>query len=392
MNEFEQPDEFRILKESIVSTLSRFDERYWREHDRKAEFPEEFFSQLAKSGFFSLNVPEQYGGAGLGLRAVSFAIKEVSRLCGMSAGDIIMAVNVFGVQTVKSFANEDIKERILPELSSGRHVVSFAITEPEAGVNTPEIATEAVERGDGFIIRGRKIWITLAHKASLIFLLARTKPLKKVEKKTDGLTLFMIERDKIRENSLAVSRIEDIAMRPLGSCELDFEDMYIPKENVIGEVDRAWLILPQILNAERISTASIGTGLGELLISKASDYARVRKTFSKPIASNQGIQFPLARAYAEVQTAWSVTQRAAWEFDSSIDCSINANVAAFLASRAAYFAADRAMQTFGGMAYAVDSDIERHWRDSRLLRTGPVPEEMVLSFVGQRVLKLPRSY
>ena len=392
MNIFAIPEEFKILEENIKLAFSKFDERYWREHDRKAEFPEEFFRELAKNGFFSINVPEEYGGTNQGLSAVSFVIKEVTRRCGMSAGDLMMAICVFGVQTIKSFAGEKLKERLLPELSTGKHVVSFAITEPEAGVNTPARATHADRKDNGFIINGRKIWTTLAHKASLIFVLARTKQISEVKKKTEGLTLFLVEKEKIEKNSLIINRIEDISMRPLGSCEVVFDNLFLAEENVIGELNNAWKILPTILNAERISTASIGVGLGELLLQRSVEYAKVRKTFSKPIGSNQGIQFPLARAYSELQAAWAITQKAAWEFDSSLDCSIDANVAAYFASRAAFLAADRAMQTFGGMAYAVDSDIERHWRDARLLRTGPVPEEMVLSFIGQRVLGLPRSY
>lgn len=385
------PEDFKLLEENIRYSLSKYDDRYWREHDRKGDFPDEFYSELARGGFFSINVPEEFGGAGQGLRAVSFVIKEVSRSCGMSAGDLIMATCVFGVQTLKSFACKELKQKLLPELAEGKHIVSFAITEPDAGVNTPEIKTYAEKSGKGFVINGRKIWTTLAHRASLIFVLARTKQLSKVEKKTDGLTVFLVEKERA-VGSLNISRIEDISMRPLGSCEVVFENLYVPEENIVGKVDKAWDMLPTVLNAERISTASIGVGLGELLVMKAAEYAKVRKTFSRPIGSNQGIQFPLARAYSQLQAAWAVTQKAAWEFDSSMDCATDANVAAYMASKAAFFAADRAMQTFGGMAYAIDSDIERHWRDSRLLRTGPVPEEMVLSFIGQRVLALPRSY
>jgi acyl-CoA dehydrogenase len=202
----------------------------------------------------------------------------------------------------------------------------------------------------------------------------------------------LVELAKTKEGQVRTSRIEDIAMRCLGSNEVWMEDLYVPAENAIGEVDGAWEILPMMLNAERISTASMSVGVGELVLSKAVEYAKMRKTFSKPIGSNQAIQFPLSRAYADLQTAWSVTQRAAWQFDNGEDCSIAANVAAYLGAGATFYASDRAMQTYGGMAYSTISDIERHWRDARLLRTGPVPEEMVLSLLGQKVLGLPRSY
>jgi len=226
----------------------------------------------------------------------------------------------------------------------------------------------------------------------LMNVVTRTTPKEKAKARTHGLSIFMIEMARVKRGQVKVSRIDDVAMRCLGSNEVSLEDLYVPAENVIGEVDRAWDILPALLNAERISTASMSVGVGELALEKAVNYAKVRKTFSKPIGANQGIQFPLARAHSDLQTAWTVTQKAAAQFDKGEDCYLAANVAAYLGAGAAFYSSDRAMQTYGGMAYSSDSDIERHWRDTRLLRTGPVPEEMVLSLVGQRVLGLPRSY
>lgn len=391
MNPFEATEEQKIVSENIGKVLLKFDEPYWRELDRKGEFPEEYFREAASLGLFSINCPEEYGGLGLGIREVSLAIKETTKICGMSAGDLIMATCIFGIQTIKSFARRHIQEELLPELSAGKHIVSFAITEPEAGVETPAIKTKASLENGRFIINGRKIWITLAHKASLIFILARTKNIEEVKKRTDGLSLILLDKRKMKGN-LTVSRIDEISMRPLGSCEVYLDDVSVPDDYVIGEMDKAWDILPTILNAERISTASIGVGLTELLVKKAVEYAKLRKTFSRELGSNQAIQFPLAKAYADAKTAWSITKKAAWEFDNQFDCAVSANVAAYLAGQSAFFAADRAMQTFGGMAYGISSDIERYWRDSRLLRTGPVPEEMVLSFIAQRVLGLQRSY
>lgn len=388
----EEKEEHRIIRESLSSTISRFDNLYWREHDRKAQFPQEYFDALASNNWFGLNVPEAYGGAGLGLTEVSIAIHEAARICGVAAADIIMANCTFGVETYKRFANEEIKARLLKEFVSGRHIVSFAITEPGAGVNTLDISTKARREGDGYIINGQKIWITLAHKATLMNVLARTKPKDIVKKRTEGLTIFLVEIDKIKRGSIRIKRIDDISMRALGSNEVFFDELFVPETNIIGEVDRAWDILPTILNAERISTASMSIGLGELLIKMACDYAKQRIVFSRPIGSNQAIQLPLARAFAQLNAAWAVTEVAARKYDNGEDCSIPANVAAYLGAEAASLASDRAMQTFGGMAYSSDSDVERHWRDGRLFRTGPLPEEMALSFIAQRLLNLPRSY
>lgn len=392
MLSFEETDDQRLLRDGLRSIAGQFPDSYWREHDEKAEFPQEYFDALASGGWFNLNVPTQLGGTGLGLSETSIAIHEMSRNCGMATGDLIMAICVFAIQTLKTFAKDPLKERILPELGAGKHVMSFALTEPSAGVNTLDIQTSAKREGDGYVINGQKIWITLAHKASLINVVARTTPKEKAEKRTDGLSLFLVEKCSLKQGQIRTKKIEDISMRSLGSNEVFLDDVYVPEENVLGEIDKGWSVLPVLLNAERISTASMSVGLGELVLQKAANYAKNRNVFSRPIGANQAIQFPLARSKAELESAWAITQRAAWEFDKGLDCAVAANVGAYLGARAAFYTSDRAMQTFGGLAYAKSSDIERHWRDSRLFRTGPVPEEMVLNLLGQRVLHLPRSY
>jgi len=390
--DFDESEEQELVRDGISEAVSKFPDAYWREHDRRAEFPKEYFDLLAKNSWFNLNVPKEYGGAGMGLSEVSVAIHEASKRCGMAAGDILMAICTFGIQTIKSFADDRVKSRLLPELGAGKHIFSFALTEPEAGVNTLDLATRAERKGDGYIINGHKTWITLAHKASLLSVVARTTPKEKVAKRTEGLSIFLVETDKIKRGEIKTSGIDDISMRALGSNEVFLEDVYVPGENLLGRLDKAWEILPALLNAERISTASMSIGVGELVLAKASAYAKNRRVFSRPIGSNQAIQFPLAKSLADLMSAWAVTQEAAWQFDKGADCAVSANVAAYLGARAAFFAADRAMQTYGGMAYSPESDIERYWRDSRLFRTGPVPEEMVLNLLGQRVLGLPRSY
>jgi acyl-CoA dehydrogenase len=389
---FEETEDQKLLREALSSLAMNYPDAYWRGRDEKGEFPQEYFEALATNGWFKLNVPESLGGTGMGLSEVSVAIHEMSKNCGMSAGDILMAICVFAIQTIKTFARDSLKDRLLPELGAGKHIMSFALTEPTAGVNALDIQTSAKKEGDGYLINGQKIWITLAHKASLLNVVARTTPKDQTKKKTDGLTLFLVEKSELKAGQLRTERIDDISMRALGSNQMYLEDVYVSEENILGTVDRGWDMLPILLNAERISTASMSVGLGQLVLEKAVEYAKNRVVFGRPIGSNQAIQMPLARSKAELEGAWTITQRAAWEFDHGEDCAVAANVAAYMGARAAFFVSDKAIQVYGGLGYAKSTSIERHWRDSRLFRTGPVPEEMVLNFIGQRVLGLPRSY
>lgn len=392
MLDFEETEEQKLLREGISSLASTFSDEYWRQKDQDSEFPREYFESLAKNGWFNLNVPQEFGGTDLGITEVSIAIHEASRKAGMAAGDIIMAICIFAINTIKRFSKDSIKKKYLPELARGDRIMSFCLTEPEAGVNSLDIATTATKEGDGYLINGQKIWITLAHEATLLNVVARTTPKEKASKRTDGLTLFLVDKKELKQGEIRTKRIEDISMRALGSNEVYFDNVWVPEENIVGEKEKGWEVLPSLLNAERISTASMSIGVGELVLKKGVEYAKNRRVFSRPIGQNQAIQFPLARSKAELECAWALTQRAAWEFDNSLDCSIAANVAAYTGARAAFFASDRALQTYGGLGFSKNSDVERHWRDSRLFRTGPVPEEMVLNFLGQRVLHLPRSY
>ena len=392
MLNFEETEEQKLLREAVSSLASKFPDDYWRQKDEDAEFPREYFKSLADDGWFNLNVPSELGGTGLGISETSIVIHEVARRAGMAAADIVMAICVFAVNTIRNFSKDSIKRQYLPELGGGKHIMAFCLTEAAAGVNTLDITTSATREGDGYVINGQKIWITLAHEATLMNVVTRTTPKEKASKRTDGLTLFLLDRQNLKKGEIRTKRIEDISMRSLGSNEVYFDNVYVPEENIIGEKDRGWNVLPALLNAERISTASMSIGLGELVLEKATNYAKNRNVFSRPIGQNQAIQFALARSKADLESAWSITQKAAWEFDKGLDSSVSANISAYMGARAAFFTSDRAMQIYGGLGFAKSSDIERHWRDSRLFRTGPVPEEMVLNFLGQRVLGLPRSY
>ncbi len=392
MLDFEETEDQKLLREAVSLLASGFPDEYWRHKDEDSEFPREYFKSLAESGWFNLNVPSEFGGTGLGMTDTSIVIHELAKRSGMAAADVIMAICVFAINTIKSFARDSIKKRYLQELGQGKHIMAFCLTEPGAGVNTLDITTTATKEGDGYLLSGQKIWITLAHEATLMNVVTRTTPKVKARKRTDGLTLFLVDRQNLKTGEIRTKRIEDISMRALGSNEVYFDNVFVPEENIIGELDKGWDILPALLNAERVSTASMSIGLGELVLQRATSYAKTRQVFSRPIGQNQAIQFALARSKADLESAWAITQRAAWEFDNGIDCSVSANIGAYMGARAAFFASDKALQTYGGLGFAKNSDIERHWRDSRLFRTGPVPEEMVLNFLAQRALGLPRSY
>lgn len=392
MLSYEESEDQKLLRETIGQLASQFTDEYWRQRDSDGNFPRDYFDALAKGGWFNLNVPSELGGTNLGMIETSIVIHEVAKRAGMAASDIFMAICVFAIQTIKTFAKEPLRSKLLVELGKGKHIMSFCLTEPGAGVNTLDISTTATKEGDGYVINGGKIWITLAHEASLMNVVARTTPKNQAKKRTDGLTLFILETKDLKRGEIRTKRIDDLSMRALGSNEVFFDNVYVPSENILGQLDKGWEILPILLNAERISTASMSIGLGELVLEKASSYAKSRQVFSRPIGQNQSIQFPLARSKVDLECAWAITQKAAWEFDNGKDCAISANIGAYMGARAAFYASDRAIQTYGGLGFAKSSDIERHWRDSRLFRTGPVPEEMVLNFLGQRLLGLPRSY
>ncbi|MEM2883902.1 MAG: acyl-CoA dehydrogenase family protein, partial [Nitrososphaerales archaeon] len=338
--------------------------------------------------WFGVNVPAEYGGAGLGHMECSIVMHEASRSGAGSSANILLSPYLVA-KALTYYGTKEAKEKFLPDLAKGKLVCCIAVTEPNAGVDTLSITTSAVKQNGEYVINGQKIWITLAHLADLMILLTRTTPADKVKRRTQGLSVFLVELKKQRPR---IVRIEDIVMRTNSSNEVFFEDLRVPEENLLGQQDNGWEVLTSIFNLERVLTASMSIGIGELALNKAVKYANERIVFGRPIGQNQGIQFPLAEAKMLLESSWLMVQKAAWLLDKNKMAAFETNTAAFLAARAANYAADRAMQTYGGMAYARDNDVERYWRDARLLRSGPIPEEMTLNFVAANVLRLPKSY
>ncbi|MEM2236832.1 MAG: acyl-CoA dehydrogenase family protein [Candidatus Caldarchaeum sp.] len=387
---FDETENMAVIRKSVSEFMKKFPPEYWRRVDSERRFPEEYWRAVAEQGLLGINIPEKYGGLGMGLSEASLAMMSVAASGGgLPAGDLLMRTMVFGGVMIDRFGRDEAKEKYLPLLASGKLICSFAHTEPNAGVNTFDIQTYATRKDGGFCINGQKIWITLAHMADIMIVVARTTPKEKVRRKSEGLSLFVVD---VKENAVKTSKIPGMSLRPLTSNLVYFEDTWVPETNLLGELDKGWYALSTLLNAERISTASISIGCGDYVLQRAVDYASSRNVFGRPIGSNQAIQFPLAEAKAELETARLMTQKAAWLFDKGRDCAFEANVAAFTAARAAFKAADRAVQTFGGMGFAEEYDVERFFRDARVFRTAPVPEEMVLNFIGTRVLNMPRSF
>ena len=388
--DFEEREEIIILERTVREFMQQFPPEYWRKVDSERRFPEEYWRAAGSQGLLGITIPEEYGGAGLGLSEASTAMMAVAGSGGgLPAGDLLMRTLVFGGLTINRYGSKRVREELLPKLARGELICSFAHTEPTAGVNTFAIETKAVKKDGGYIVNGQKIWITLAHMADIIVAVVRTTPRERAVGKSSGLSLMLIDA---KQEGVKTSRIPGMALRTLPSNVLYMEDVWVPEDQVLGEVDRGWDCLTQLLNAERISTASISLGVGDYALQKAVEHATTRVVFGKPIGGNQSIQFPLAEAKMELETARLMTRKAAWLYDVNRECAFEANVAAFQAARAAFKAADRAVQTLGGMGFAEEYDAERMFRDARLFRTAPVPEEMVLNYIATRILKLPRSF
>ncbi len=388
--DFSESDEHSLLRKGMADLVKQFPREYWRQKDTAEEFPQEYWDALAKQGWLGLLVPEEYGGAGLNMYEAHIAIYEAARNgAGIAGGDLLMRTYMFGTYPIRQFGSPSLKEKWLPRIAEGKALFSIGHTEPVAGVNTFDIETFAERRAGEYVINGQKIWMTLAHRADAILLVARTKRKEEVKDKTEGLTLFLVDT---HESKIRTARLPASVMRPLGENVVYFEDTSVPEENVIGEVDRGWRYLVNVFNAERLGTGSVAAGAGEYVLDLAAEYARTRYVFGRPIGSNQAISFPLAEIRIYLEAAKLLLQKAAWRFDRGEDPSVEGNMAAYIAAEAAWRAADQAVQTFGGLGFSVEMDIERYYRDLRLFRTAPVPKEMVLNFVSRRVLGLPRTF
>ncbi len=387
--DFALSPEQQQIRDEVLRLCSRFDEGYWLERDRTATFPEAFFSAMAEGNWLGIAMPEEYGGAGLGITEATILMQAVAESGACMSGASAIHLNIFGLNPVVVFGTEAQKRRMLPPVIAGRDKACFGVTEPNAGLNTTQITTRAEKRGDRYLINGTKIWTSTAQVANKILLLARTTPLDQVKRHSHGLTLFYTTLDRAHAE---VRLIHKMGRHAVDSNMVFFEDMEVPEEDRIGEEGEGFRTLLHGLNPERVLVAAEAIGIGRAALTRASRYARERVVFGRPIGQNQGIQHPLAKCWAELEAANLMVMKAAWLYDQGLPCGAEANAAKYLAGEAGFHACEQAVMTHGGMGYAQEYHVERYLRESLIPRIAPVSPQLILSYLAERVLDLPKSY
>ena len=377
------------LREGVRRICAAFPDEYWHEREAAHEFPWAFYKAFADAGWIGIAIPEQYGGGGAGITEASILLEEVAASGACLNGCSAIHLSVFGMNPVVKHGSEAMKSAYLPRVASGELHVSFGVTEPDAGTDTTNISTRATKVEGGYRIRGRKIWNSKAHVAEKCLLLARTTPLEDVRKRTDGMTLFLVD---LQVPDVDIQPIPKLGRNAVASCEVSFDDVFVADDDLVGEEGRGFHQLLDGLNPERILLAAEALGIGRVALRRAVAYANERVVFGRPIGKNQGISFPLADAHMRLRAAEMMVREASARYDAGLPCAEEANSAKYLAADAAYEAADRAVQTHGGMGYATEYDVERYWREARLIRIAPISQEMILNYVAEHVLGLPRSY
>ena len=376
------------IKSNIAKLCSNYPDQYWRNLDEKGEYPSDFVNELSKEGFLSCLIPQEFGGSGLGLIEAAAILEEVS-YNGCNAG--ACHAQMYVMASILKYGTQEQKELYLPQISSGKlRLQSFGVTEPDSGTDTTNLKTTAKKIGSNYVINGKKVWISRVEYSDIMVLLARTKAKKDCAKKSDGLSAFIIDLKKAIGNGLTVKPID--AMINHHACELFIDDLVVPAEQILGKENEGFQVVLDAMNAERILIAAECIGDSRYFIKKATDYASNRIVFGKPIGSNQGVSFPLARAHANMIAAKLLVEKAANLFDSNEHCGAEANMCKMLASENSWFSGDIAMQTFGGFAFSKDYHIERKFRETRLYQIAPVSTNLILSYIAEHELGLPRSY
>ena len=376
------------IRDAIAAICQDFPGEYWREKDRERAYPTEFVDALTQSGFLGCLIPEEYGGSGLGITEASAILEEVHKQ-GCNGGACHAQMYTMG--TVLRHGSDEQKQKYLPGIASGElRLQAFGVTEPTSGTDTSRIRTTAKRDGEDYIISGQKVWTSRAEHSDLMLLLARTAPRDAGPKPHDGMSVFLVDMRDAVGNGLTIKPLR--AMLNHATTEIFFDDLRIPASSLIGEEGKGFRYILDGMNAERILISSEAIGDARWFIKKAADYATERKVFDRPIGQNQGIQFPIATSYAATEAAALMVEKAAAKFDAGEPCGPEANMAKLLASEASWAAADMCMQTHGGFGFAEEYDVERKFRETRLFRIAPVSTNLVLSYIAEHVLKLPRSF
>jgi acyl-CoA dehydrogenase len=387
--DFALSSEQENIRDSVARVCARFDDAYWLQRDTEGGFPHAFFDAIAADGWLGMCIPEAYGGAGLGITEAALMTGTIAQSGAGMSGASAVHMNIFGLNPVIVYGTEAQKQRMLPPIARGEHKACFAVTEPNTGLNTTQLKTRAVRRGDSYVVDGQKVWISTAQVANKILLLARTTPLEQVHKPTHGLSLFYTDFDRSR---IQVHEIAKMGRKAVDSNELFFEGFEIPEADRIGEEGRGFDYILHGMNPERILIAAEAVGLGRLALERATAYAKERVVFNRPIGQNQAIQHPLAENWMALEAAWLMLMNAAWLYDSGQPCGAAANAAKYLAGEAGFAACTQAVMTHGGFGYAKEFHVERYLREVMIPRIAPISPQLVLCFIAEKVLGLPKSY
>jgi acyl-CoA dehydrogenase len=377
------------IREAILKVCAGFGEDYWLDRDRDGEFPHAFHRAIADGGWLGVAMPEAYGGAGLGITEAAVMMQAVAESGAAFSGASALHMNIFGLNPVVVFGTEDQKHRFLQPLIKGKEKACFAVTEPDAGLDTTKLKTRAVRSGNGYAIHGQKIWISTAQVADRVLVLARTTPLEEVKKPTHGLSLFYTALDR---RYVEARVIDKMGRKAVDSNQLFFDGLPVPLEDRIGEEGRGFEYILHGMNPERVLIAAEAVGTGRAALARATQYARERVVFGRPIGKNQAIQHPLAMRWVELEAANLLMLKAASLYDAGKPCGVEANAAKYFAAEAGFRACETAVMTHGGMGYAKEYHVERYMREIMIARIAPVSRELILSHIAEKQLDLPKSY
>jgi acyl-CoA dehydrogenase len=387
--DFSITDDHRAIRDGVSAVVRSFDDDYWLARDDDGEFPREFHRAMAEAGWLGITMPTEYGGAGLGVTEACIMMHEVGSHGGGMAATSSVHINLFGPHPIVVFGTPDQRQRWLPRLIEGKDQCCFGFTEPDAGLNTTAIKTFAQKVPGGYVVHGQKVWTSTAQVANKIMLLTRTTKLEDCKKPTDGITIFYTDLDR---SKIEVHRIPKMGRKAVDSNSIFIDGLFIPDSDRVGEEGKGFSYILHSLNPERLLIASEAVAIGQDALRRATQYAKDRVVFDRPIGMNQGIQHPLAERWMDLEAAWAMTMKGAWLYDQHQPCGAEANTAKFLGARAGHAAAQQAVFTMGGMGYAKEYHVERLLREVTVTRIAPITEQLILCFIAEKVLGLPKSY
>ena len=387
--DFQTSPEQDAIREAISGICSRFDDKYWLAKDKEGGFPFDFHRAIAQDGWLGICIPEEYGGSGLGITEACIMMQAIAESGAGMSGCTTVHINIFGLHPVVVYGTEEQKQRFLPPIAAGEVKACFGVTEPNTGLNTTQLKTRAVRKNDRYVVDGQKVWISTAQVADKILLLARTTPLDEVKKPTQGLSLFYTDLDR---NKVQVREIEKMGRKAVDSNELFIDGLEVAFENLIGEEGEGFKYILDGMNPERCLLAAEAVGLGFAALNRAVEYAKERVVFNRPIGKNQAVQHPLAKNWMELEAARLMTMYAAWQYDTDIPSGAAANAAKYLAAEAGLSACQNAVMTHGGFGFAKELHVERYLREMMIPWIAPITPNLILCYIAERVLGLPKSY